>query len=84
MSISDDEIVKDYFEAYEKLKERGIKLTSYLYKADIRISEYLDELNELSQKEKLRKQEIQQAGKLLEQIVVLVFKGLKGDVVIYY
>jgi hypothetical protein len=78
MSISDDEIVKDYFEAYEKLKERGIKLTSYLYKADIRISEYLDKLNELSQKEKLTKQEIQQAGKLLEQIVVLVFKGLKG------
>lgn len=73
MSKSDDEVVKEYYQARKVLKDRGIKLTSYLYKADTRISEYIDKLNNA-----LTHKETQKAGTLLEQIVVLVFKGLKG------
>lgn len=73
MSKSDDEVVKEYYQARKVLKDRGIKLKSYLYKADTRISEYIDKLNNA-----LTNKETQKAGTLLEQIVVLVFKGLKG------
>jgi hypothetical protein len=73
MSKSDDEVVKEYYQARKVLNDRGIKLTSYLYKADTRISEYIEKLNNA-----LTNKETQKAGTLLEQIVVLVFQGLKG------
>ncbi|MDM3848842.1 MAG: hypothetical protein PT119_02365 [Aphanizomenon gracile PMC627.10] len=60
MSKSDDEVVKEYYQARKVLKDRGIKLKSYLYKADTRISEYIDKLNNA-----LTNKETQKAGTLL-------------------
>ncbi|BCL37738.1 hypothetical protein [Nostoc sp. MS1] len=54
------------------------KLASYLYKADAQLSKYLDELNIYIQLDKPTRKQTQDAGKLLEQIVLLLFKGLKG------
>jgi hypothetical protein len=54
------------------------KLASYLYQPDNKLSEYLGKINIFTQLNKPTLKETQEAGKLLEQIVILVFKGLKG------
>lgn len=78
---SQDQLVQVMIDAMEKLEqgEPGLnKLASYLYQADKALSYYLDELDKYTQVKKPTLEQTQEAGKLLEQIVVLVFKGLKG------
>ncbi|MEH2311644.1 MAG: hypothetical protein V7K35_09625 [Nostoc sp.] len=76
-----DELVESMINAMDSLELGNPalnKLASYLYKADIKLSEYLDDLKIFNQLKKPTLKETQEAGKLLEQIVLLVFKGLKG------
>lgn len=78
---SQDQLVQVMIDAMEKLEQGtpGLnKLASYLYQADKALSYYLDELDKYTQVTKPTLEQTQEAGKLLEQIVVLVFKGLKG------
>ncbi len=78
---SQDQLVQVMIDAMEKLEQGtpGLnKLASYLYQADKALSYYLDELDKYTQVKKPTLEQTQEAGKLLEQIVVLVFKGLKG------
>ncbi|MDZ8035000.1 MULTISPECIES: hypothetical protein [unclassified Nostoc] len=76
-----DELVESIINAMDLLELGNPalnKLASYLYKTDVKLSEYLDDLKIFTQLKKPTLQETQEAGKLLEQIVLLVFKGLKG------
>ncbi|BAZ21124.1 hypothetical protein NIES4073_20020 [Kalymmatonema gypsitolerans NIES-4073] len=78
---SQEQLVEDMINAMELL-ETGHpalnKLASYLYIADKKLSHFLDKLNEFTQIKKPTLIQTQEAGKLLEQIVFLVFQGLKG------
>lgn len=83
MPSQDDQIVEDAIKAWERVKTspsgiRSNKLASYLYKADDKLSEYLDKFKIFTELKKPTLQERQQAGKLLEQVVLLVFNGLNG------
>ncbi|MDZ7961493.1 MAG: hypothetical protein RMY34_27045 [Aulosira sp. DedQUE10] len=76
-----DELVESIINAMDSLEAGNPalnKLASYLYKADVKLSEYLDALKIFTQLNKPTLKETQEAGKLLEQIVLLAFKGLKG------
>lgn len=78
---SQEQLVQDIISAMEKLEQDEPalnKLASYLYQADKRISKYLSKLNEFTQLTEPTLEQTKEAGKLLEQIVLLVFKGLKG------
>ncbi|MBF2008189.1 MAG: hypothetical protein IGS49_22775 [Chlorogloeopsis fritschii C42_A2020_084] len=78
---SQDELVESIIKAMDSLESGNPalnKLASYLYKADDKLSEYLDDLNIFIKLENPTRKQIQDAGKLLEQIVLLLFKGLKG------
>jgi hypothetical protein len=78
---SQEQYVQDILDAMEKLEQGAPalnKLASYLYQADKRLSDYLEKLDKFTQLIKPTLQETQEAGKLLEQIVLLVFKGLKN------
>jgi hypothetical protein len=78
---SQEQYVQDILDAMEKLEEGDPalnKLASYLYQADKRLSDYLEKLDKFTQLIKPTLQETQEAGQLLEQIVLLVFKGLKN------
>jgi hypothetical protein len=78
---SQEQLVEDMINAMELL-ETGHpalnKLASYLYIADKELSHYLDKLHECTHLKNPKLQETQEAGKLLEQIALLIFKGLKG------
>ncbi|MFN6572566.1 hypothetical protein [Dendronalium sp. ChiSLP03b] len=78
---SNDELVDGMIKAMERLKSGDPALNtlaSYLYKADHRLYEYLDKLKIYTELEKPTPQQTQDAGKLLEKIVFLLFKGLEG------
>lgn len=78
---SQEELIQNIIDAMELLEAdnpASNKLASYFYIADKRLSDYLDKLKEYVQLAKPTRQQTQEAGKLLEQIVLLVFKGLKG------
>lgn len=78
---SQDELVELIINAMNSLESGNPalnKLASYLYKADSQLSKYLDELNIFIKLDKPTRTQTQDAGKLLEQIVLLLFKGLKG------
>jgi hypothetical protein len=78
---SQEELVDTIIKASERLDSDSPaldKLASYLYIADLRIDNYLEKLKQLLQIENLTSQQRQERGKILEQIVYLVFRGLKG------
>ncbi|WP_235006818.1 hypothetical protein [Calothrix rhizosoleniae] len=78
---SQEQFIEDAINAIESIKPENPasnKLASYLYIADKKLSDYLDKLVEFTQLKKPTQQQSKRAGKLLEQIVLLVFKGLKG------
>ncbi len=86
-----EELVQSVISALEKIDPNdpaADNLASYLYVADPRISDHLDELSsclsDLSNNSisKRRKQEIRvKSGEILEQISYLAFRGLKGATV---
>jgi len=81
MSSQDDQIIEDIIKSLNLLKESGIqsnKLASYLYKADTRLNDYLEKINVFVGLVNPTQKQTQEAGKLLEQIAVLVFNGLEG------
>jgi hypothetical protein len=76
-----EELVKTIIEASERLDSDSPalnKLASYLYVADRRINEYLETFKQLLQIEKPTQKQLKDRGKILEQIVYLVFSSLKG------
>jgi hypothetical protein len=78
---SSDELVDGIIKAMERLKsgEPALNaLASFLYKADNKLCECLDKLRKYTDLEKPTHKQTQEAGQLLEQIVLLLFKGLKG------
>jgi hypothetical protein len=78
---SQDELVELIIKSTDLLKSGNPalnKLATYFYKADNRLTEYLDKLNIFIQSNKLSNKQATEAGKLLEQIVYLVFNGLRG------
>ncbi|MCM0592791.1 MAG: hypothetical protein HEQ35_28505 [Gloeotrichia echinulata IR180] len=78
---SQDELVESIINAMDLLESGSPalnKFASYLYQPDNELSEYLDKLKIFTELEKPTLKQTQEAGKLLEQIVILVFKGLKG------
>ncbi|MEO0928907.1 MAG: hypothetical protein AAFY63_23995 [Cyanobacteria bacterium J06643_13] len=78
---SQEEFVDIIIKASESLDSNSPaldKLASYLYIADPRINQYLEKFNRLLQTEKPPKNQLQERGKILEQIVYLVFNSLKG------
>ena len=54
------------------------QIASYLYEPDSRLSEYIEKLKNYINLINPTKKERQDAGYLLEQIVVIVFRGLRG------
>ncbi|GCL38374.1 hypothetical protein H6F47_08595 [Sphaerospermopsis sp. FACHB-1094] len=78
---SQDELVELIINAMDSLESGNPalnKLASYLYKADDKLPEFLDKLKIYTELENPTRSQTQEAGKLLEQIVLLLFKGLKG------
>lgn len=78
---SQDELVEFIISAMDSLDLGNPalnKLASYLYKPDNKLSEYLDKLRVFTELNTPTRRQTQEAGKLLEQIVLLLFKGLKG------
>ncbi|MBD2499779.1 hypothetical protein [Anabaena azotica] len=78
---SQDDLVELIINAMDSLESGNPalnKLASYLHKADAQLCQYLNELNIYIQSDKPTPKQTQDAGKLLEQIVLLSFKGLKG------
>ncbi len=79
--LSQDELVEYIINAMDLLEAGDPalnKLIPYVYKADNKLSEYLDKLRIFTEIEDPTSKQTQEAGKLLEQIVLLSFKGLKG------
>lgn len=78
---SNDELVDNIIQAMERLEQGNPalnKLASYLYKVDEKLAEYLNELKIYTELATPTPRQTQDAGKLLEKIVLLLFKGLKG------
>ncbi|MGM3307702.1 hypothetical protein ACSQ6I_17315 [Anabaena sp. WFMT] len=78
---SQDELVEFITNAMDLLEPGDPalnKLIPYCYKADNNLSKYLDKLKTFTEIKKPTRNQTQEAGKLLEQIVLLSFKGLKG------
>lgn len=78
---SQEELVQSIIDALERIDRdhpASNKLASYLYIADIRLLEYLEELKKFIQLEKPTLSQSKTAGALLEQIACLVFRGLQG------
>ena len=79
--LSQDELVESIINAMDLLESGNSalnKLAAYLYKADNQLPEFLDKLQTYTELETPTRPQTQEAGKLLEQIVLLLFKGLKG------
>jgi len=78
---SQEQLIQTIINALEQLEPddpAANNLASYLYIADEKLSDYLDKLYNYTQSTKPTLKQTQEAGKLLEQIVLLVFKGLQG------
>jgi hypothetical protein len=78
---SQEELVQSVIDALALLDKNdpaSDKLASYLYIADTRLSDYLDQLREFTQLERPTLSESKKGGELLEQIAFLTFQGLKG------
>lgn len=78
---SQEELIETIIDALTCLNSDSLesdKLASYLYVADLRIKEYLEKFNQLLQINKPKPKQLQDRGKILEQIVYLVFRSLKG------
>ena len=78
---SQEELVQSVIDALELLNKNDPaldKLASYLYIADRRLSEYLDQLKEFIKLQNPTQSESKRGGELLEQIAFLAFQGLKG------
>ncbi len=78
---SQEELVQSVIDALALLDKNdpaSDKLATYLYIADRRLSNYIDELKEFTQLENPTLSESRKGGELLEQITFLVFQGLKG------
>ncbi|MEM8723606.1 MAG: hypothetical protein AAGE84_30725 [Cyanobacteria bacterium P01_G01_bin.39] len=54
------------------------RLASYFYIADLRLKDYLKNFETLLQLQKPTRRQLQERGKILEQITYLVFSSLKG------
>lgn len=86
--LTQEELVEQILDTLQKLDRDNPatdKLASYLYIADKRLNKYIDDLDQiLDEIQKNKKSEPQThskrilAGKLLEQIMYLSFRGLKG------
>lgn len=78
---SQEEIVQSVIEALALLDKNDPaldELASYLYIADRRLSDYLDQLRKFTRLESPTLSESKKGGELLEQIAFLAFQGLKG------
>ena len=78
---SQDELVELIINAMDSLESGNPalnKLASYLYKSDDKLPDFLDKLKIYTELQNPTRPQTQEAGKLLEQIVFLLFKGLKG------
>ncbi|WP_319422997.1 hypothetical protein [Pleurocapsa sp. FMAR1] len=78
---SQEELVNTIIKASELLDSNSSaleKLASYLYIADPRIHNYLNKFNQLLKIESPKSSQLQERGKILEQIVYLVFNSFKG------
>ena len=78
---SQDELVELIINAMDSLESGNPalnKLDSYLYKSDDKLPDFLDKLKIYTELQNPTRPQTQEAGKLLEQIVFLLFKGLKG------
>jgi len=81
MSSQQEELVEMIIQSLEKLDKndpKTDKLASYLYVADKRLSDYLAELRVFLKCEQPSQDQRIQCGYILEQIVYLCFRGLKG------
>jgi len=75
------EWVQQALEALENLNpgdSAGVDLLSYLYVADGQIGALVGELEALGSKRRLTKAQRQRAGRLMEAVAYLAFRGLKG------
>ncbi|MEM8674763.1 MAG: hypothetical protein AAGF83_12945 [Cyanobacteria bacterium P01_G01_bin.67] len=78
---SQEELVNTIIGALKDLDQdssESDKLASYLYIADSRLKDYLENFERLLQLQKPTRKQLQQRGKILEQITYLVFSSLKG------
>lgn len=78
---SQEELVDLIIKASERLDSESPaldRLASYLYVADPQINDYIVKFNQLLEIKKPKKSQLQERGKILEQIVYLVFRSLKG------
>lgn len=79
---SQEELVDLIIKASERLDSESPaldRLASYLYIiADPKINEYIAKFNQLLEIKSPKKSQLQERGKILEQIVYLVFRSLKG------
>lgn len=78
---SQEELVNTIIETLELLdndSSESDKLASYLYIADLRLKDYLENFETLLQVKKPTTKQLQERGKILEQITYLVFSSLKG------
>ena len=79
--LSQKELVEQAIEALENIDPNdpaSADLATYLYIADRRLSDYIDQLKEFTQLENPTLSESKKGGELLEQIAFLVFQGLEG------
>jgi hypothetical protein len=79
--LSQKEFVERAIEALENIDPNdpaSADLATYLYTADRRLSNYIDQLKEFTQLENPTLSESKKGGEMLEQIAFLVFQGLKG------
>jgi len=75
---SQDELVKNILQALDLLEPGNLALLSYLYQADNRLPDYLSKFKEFTELSRPTERQRREAGKLLEEIVFLAFKGLRG------
>lgn len=78
---SQEQLVEDILHSLERIDRNdpaSDKLASYLYTVDKRLPYYLEKFAKLLQLEKPNRSQLQESGKLLEQVVYLAFCGLKG------
>lgn len=78
---SQEELVDLIIKASERLDSESPaldRLASYLYIADPKINDYIAKFNQLLEIKSPKKSQLQERGKILEQIVYLVFRSLKG------
>ncbi|WP_414530565.1 hypothetical protein [Nodularia chucula] len=78
---SQDELVESIINTMDLLESGNPalnKLAVYLCKVNVQLPQYLNRLKIFTELERPTTKQTQEAGQLLEQIVLLLFKGLKG------